>query len=219
MAQDDLSPFQKLLAQLGGYDVSTPELPPVHNPIPKAVPDIPVSRIRDLAAQISPLTADESAGIQQKFGANLDPSSLRKGVDQTAAGTNLEGWHDTKVPTIIFRSPTASNPGRTLNHEATHVWQQLGNVPGESEPIYDYSKSEDLPFKDLTHEQQAEMVADQRPKAQEYIKQHPTQLFPRPDIAFLDSVKQRYRDRNANAIGALSSDGYGNFQRKDPFAK
>lgn len=198
-----LSRFERFLGSILGYDVRDVDEPvPKSLPSPqstmRAIPDIPKEKIKALAEQIRHMTPDEQKAAAAVFGHSISPENIRVGHDPTATDTTLRGWVDQRLPTVVFMAGGDSpDAPRTFLHELTHTWQNQSANKWSDEPehsTYDYEfwQGLNLPFEKYGQEEQADMVRDKIGQALDYVQGHPVTTLPRADVAFLDSVKQRY---------------------------
>jgi hypothetical protein len=154
--------------------------------------------IKKIAHQTRALTAKEAQVIRNKFGDAVNPDDIRLGYDAGASGTNLRGYVlSKKLPTVEFY-PTDMNDASDILHESTHVWQNLlNNRYTQMGERGDYEYGKGTKFQGAGEDQQAEMMKFGEPGAAEFVKSHPAGRPPLGDMAFLDSVRQRYGKEDA----------------------
>jgi hypothetical protein len=164
--------------------------------------------IKSIALQSRPLTDSESTAIKKTFGDSINPSDIRIAFDNGASGTNLRGYVlGLHLPTVMFLASDSSKRELSENelHEATHIWQKLSKdqYTGKGVPAktvdpnrpaqYSYDKDSGKPFTEFGPEQQAEMVQNNENSARAFVQSHKASRPFLRDMAFLDSVRSRYR--------------------------
>jgi hypothetical protein len=161
--------------------------------------------IKRIAMQSRRLTPKESDAIRKKFGKSVDPNDIRIAYDSGVSGTNLRGYvMSRRLPTVEFYPPDErAEVPESLLHETTHVWQNLikGKYTNPDRPGYEYDQAnaESTPFTELGSDQQAEMIQNNVGSAERFVQGHPAGSGPLGDMAFLDSVRQRYEKSGLDA--------------------
>jgi len=204
MADNDSSLGDLLTTDLHDSDVPPP--PPLASAPGSPLAGLGPETIKRIALQSRRLVPSEAKAIKDAFGDAVNPDDIRIAFDRGAAGTNLRGYVISKeLPTVeFFPTDTGYSVPTELLHETTHVWQNLlhrrytaPETHSRKMEQYQYNPAlvSEKTFPSFATEQQGDIVKNDEPGARRFIQQHPASRPFQGDLAFLDSVRQRYQTK------------------------